>query len=693
MKKIYFYSCCLLLCFQALIVTAQDKKDISGEWTFVPSSSNTQVAFYDGLSLRIGYTGDQVQLVQQWTSSHSKTDSMGLITGGKINQVPVTNRVWPAEVFIGLSMIPGSHEKVTAQWKEKGRALTIEEKYPVLVSQGTTEIESNSTYTLSEDGQLLTLIVKRSTRTSQPLKYVFRRKEAGHAYYMKLQDNWQIDGLLPDNAFLISLQGIANTKRPNLYFVYPDNYDYQFTPAVYDFYQRKQGYTFTQLASAEEALKTFRGEVKGYIIWDKAVRTSLNVAFTLAGLEKAVVITPEMLPMVQRAQLKEVADFRNRFTGMSDADIFSWAYGEYWHRCSKQYVVWMGGVTGNVMLPGIADFGISKGAFFTDLSTQPKDTAEYTLADKIFSQMDTLAMVMGWHSYAKDLERHYVTLASKYGLRVEGLNTFPNLSFTSRTPPSPGFQFRNNHNLVAGKKYTPQKKTYITCVQSDGLGLGGWGRPGHGSIPYAWEVTINWQWMCPTLLEYYYSTATPNDFFIGSLSGPGYMYPKAIPEKLLQPVFSKAYDLMHKLDLNVFETMDYSQGSTVVGNTELPQYLVNAYYKAMPDAIGFVNGYAAAYTFDSQNGRPFLSYDYYLDETRPVNDAVEDLKELVRLNRERPYFLLIHVREFNDIDRVKRILDQVGPDAEVVPLDIFLKMAGSQPTFKTRFQEQETAKP
>ena len=29
--------------------------------------------------------------------------------------------------------------------------------------------------------------------------------------------------------------------------------------------------------------------------------------------------------------------------------------------------------------------------------------------------------------------------------------------------------------------------------------------------------------------QYFYQQATPNDYFIGVLSGPGYMYPKAIP--------------------------------------------------------------------------------------------------------------------------------------------------------------------
>lgn len=670
------------------LALADNLAGIEGSWRLIPEESD-HLVFYNDLSLKIKREGTAMQVVRRWEQRFPKIDSVYFPLNGTVKQMTVDSRVWPSGVFMGVSAIPGSQMKVSGLLSSDKKKLSVTETYPVLVSQGKVDLRTSCTYILSENGNQLTMLLERESRKGTPAKYVFRREGANYAYYMELKDKWNVEGDLSENAFLISLQGIVNTKSPELYFVYPENYDYRLTPGLFSYYKNHLGYSFTQIKTPGEALKIFHDQVKGYIVWDKSVRSSLNVAFTLAGLEKAVIIAPDQIPMVAELGLKEIADFRGKFAGMDDAAIFGWAYKEYWKRCNKDYVVWMGGVAGNQMMPGVADFGISKGCFFTDLSTDPKDTVEYKMASMIMSEMNPLAMVMGWHSYAKDLERNYVSLASSYGLRVEGLNTFPNLSFTSRTPPSPGFQFKNQHNIKAEKEYIPEQKTYITCVQTDGLGLGAWTKPGRGSMPYAWEVTINWQWMAPVLLEFYYSNATPNDYFFGALSGPGYMYPKAIPRKLLPSVIKKADELMHKLDLNVFETMDYSEGSTVVGNTELPAYLVDAYYKYMPDAIGFMNGYAPAYTFTCQNGRPFVSFDYYLDENEPEKDAVADLKELIALNKRRPYFLLLHVREFNNIDRVKRIVDKLGPDTEVVPLDIFLKMAGKQPTFQTRFLENK----
>jgi hypothetical protein len=78
--------------------------------------------------------------------------------------------------------------------------------------------------------------------------------------------------------------------------------------------------------------------------------------------------------------LKQLEDFRGRFSGKSDYEIFTWAYGQYWQRCAKDLIVWLGGEHGSVMLPGVADYGMMKKAFFTDLSARETDTLEYGLS-------------------------------------------------------------------------------------------------------------------------------------------------------------------------------------------------------------------------------------------------------------------------------------------------------------------------
>jgi hypothetical protein len=631
-----------------------------------------------------------VRIIQVWkTQHHSTIDTLHLKTGGVVNKVPVKSRIWPTNVYMGLSQIVGSQKKVTAKWIHRHQGLQVTEHYDVRTSQGVSTLKSIYTYRLSPNGKSLTLTIRRPTRSKQqPLSYVFHRHKKNNVYYLHLTDKWKLSQGLSKNAFLISLQGVANMGAPRLYFIYPDDWAFHFTPRVMDFYKSHYDYQFKKLSGWHQALKKFSRHIKGYVVWDPSMRSSLNVAFTVAGLDTAVVVTPDMVSAMKRAGVPEVANFSKQFEGMSDAQVYRWAWRRYGNRCNPEFIVWMGGVDGARMKPGIADYGMYTHAFFADLSTDPKDSIEYSLADSILSGQDPYSMVIGWHSYSKDTEHTFVTLTSHHGLRVAGLNSLPNMSFSSQIPTMPGFTFKNQHNIVSGKKYIPQKKVYMTLVQSDGLGLGTWNKPGRGELPYAWEVTMNWQWMAPAMLEFFYSQATPNDYFFGGLSGPGYMYPKAVPSKYLPRLIKMADSLMHKLDLNVFETMDYSQGSTIKGNTNLPKKIVKDYYKYMPDALGFLNGYAPAQTFYVQDGRPFVSFDYYLDQNRSVKAAATDLKELATINSKRPYFLVLHVREFNDIGRVKKILGRLGPGFKVVPLDVFLKLAGNAPTFKDNFMNK-----
>ncbi|MBD5777919.1 hypothetical protein IEN85_00235 [Pelagicoccus sp. NFK12] len=512
--------------------------------------------------------------------------------------------------------------------------------------------------------------------------------QAKEASYMEFDADWSLDGDLPEKAMLISLQGVVNKAGPKLYFRYPESWPWKITGELKSFYEARHGFDFLEVENAERALSAYASQVDGYVVWDKQVRTSLIVAFTVCGLENAIAVNEDLIPLAKAAGLKPVADLCGAFRGMDDAEIYQIAYDRYWERCSKEVAIWMGGVHGSRMEPGIADYGIYRGAFFCDLSASPEDEEELALHKRILSELDSDATIMGWHSYAKDTEGQHVSLISSYGLKMEGLNSLPNISFNCQIPFTDDFVFKNNHNVGAEDVLKAEEKVYVSLIQTDSMGIGAWTKPGRGRIPYAWQVSMSWSRTSPGALQYFAEAATPNDYFIGGLSGPGYMYPKPIPEARFWPLMEEANELMDTLDLRVMEIMDYSEGNRHVGNTDLPKELVDRYYEAFPDVIGFVNGYGSARTFDLRGRRPMLSYDYYLGLNRPTAEAIADLEELIQMNRKRPYFLLIHVRESTTIDRVADILDGVTEDMEVIPLDVFLKLAASEQTYERRFLQE-----
>jgi hypothetical protein len=680
-----FFKIFIIIIFSSINLLSQETA-FTGKWKLI-KEKGSDLDYYQNITLDFSIKKDDIIITKEFGPRRKYIEQMQLKADGKVQKIEIKDQTFPTNLYMALEQPKGKKE-VSAIW-EKNNILQITEKFQVQSSQGSKSLEMIHTYELSKDGNLIYYKIKRDTRKSRPeTKYIFKRADYNNAFVMKMSDDWNIWSKLPEQACMISLQGLVNVDKPNLYFLFGPKYEFNYLQELYDYLEKDRYFTFTQLNSLDQALNTFKKYINGYIVWDKNVRTSLIVAYTLAGLEKGIVITEDLIPLMQKNGFKMIEDFRGKFSGKSDYEIFSWAYDKYWDRCSKDVIIWLGGEHGQVMKPAVADYGMMRKVFFTDLSARETDTLEYNLTKKLLSGMKPLGRAMGWHSYKKDLEEQWVTLTSSYALTVEGLNTLPNTSFLSMVPASPGFKFKNHHNLDLNKKYIPEKKTYVALVQTDGLGIGAWVKPGRGSIPYAWEVSMNFQWLSPAMLEYFYSQATPNDYFIGCLSGSSYMYPKAFPAKWLPKEIENAKNLMEKLDLNVFEIMDYSEDKTEAGKNDLPKDIVDKYYEGMPDAIGFLNGYFASHTFTVKNNKPFMSYDYYLSGEKSEDEAAADLKELAEVNSNRPYFLLVHVREYSDVARVKSICDKLGQGFEILPLDVFLKMAGENPTFKEKFMER-----
>ena len=678
----------LLLIFFGAVITYSQNTGLNGKWKMINSKSSF-LDYYSEMTLEIAANKNETSIITKMGPKRKYEEKIVFSTDGKSNKLDIIDGTFSTNIHMGLRLPLGQKREITANW-EKENLLRVVQKYELLSSQGKKKNEEISLYELSPNKDILKWTIIRSSRKKGPeTKFVFKRDEDNNAYIYKMADDWQINSKLPEQACLISIQGIVNEKKPNLYFTFGPEYPFNYTEDLANYMANQKNFSFTKLYSLEQALGIFKDQIKGYIVWDKSVRTSLIVAYTLAGLEKGIVITEDQIPLAKSFGFKEIDDFRGRFTGKSDYEIYSWAKEKYWSRCSRDVICWIGGIHGNIVMPACADFAMTKKAFCSDLSARNTDTLEFKLTNSLFSEMKPLGQVWGWHSYKKDREEEMTTLLSSYALTSDGLNTHPNTSFLVNVPVSPGFKFKNHHNIVPGKKYIPEKKIYIALIQTDGLGIGAWVKPGRGSIPYAWEVSMKFEYLSPAMLEYYYAQATPNDFFIGSLSGSSYMYPKAFPKKWRPKEFEKANDLMKKLDLNVFEIMDYSEGGTETCDNNLPKDLVDDYYNAMPDAIGFLNGYRASNTFTIKDKKPFISYDYYLAAEKPEAEVVADLQELAEINSDRPYFLSVHVRENSDVARVKSICDKLGSNVEIVPLDIFLKMAGENPTFKENYYQKK----
>ncbi len=537
---------------------------------------------------------------------------------------------------------------------------------------------------------LILALAITATALTQPVPTRVERAPA-EATIIPLSENWRMDGDIPVNVLLISLQGLANRDYPRIYLEYPTHWQWETVRPLITFMEKRHGTKFNRLGlnDADAALALYARYAKGYVVWDREVRTSVNVAFTAAGVLDALVVSEELIPLAEKHGLKKIEDLRGIFRGKTDFEIYSWAVEKYWDRCTRDYYAVLGGHAGMEMQPGVADFAIMQRAFCADLSANPAHPDELGLLTNLLKRQNPTSTVIGWHSYAKDTEGQHTTLTGNLGLKMEGLHNLPNVSYTCQIPLTPDFKFKNNHNVKPGETLQAENKVYIAALATDAMGIGTWTKPGRGEIPYGWQVLMGWLRLNPVALQFFYEDKSPNDYFVGGLSGPGYMYPKSIPADKFPPLMATARELMAELDLNVMEIMDYSEGNRHVGNTDLTKEVVDRYYEEFPDALGFINGYGSARTFDLRDGKPLISYDYYLDVNRPIEEAAADLEELIQLNPVRPYFMLIHIRESNTIAKVKKIFDSLTEPVEVVPVDVFLKLAASKQTYRTRYQQPE----
>ncbi len=269
---------------------AQGNRAFEGKWKLIPKKSS-EISLYRNLSLEIHQNGPKVTLIEKWGTRRFFADTLVLKTGGKLNKIKIKNRVFPTNVFMGLRMAVGKIRKIRAFWEKDGKSLRLEMTYPLLSSQGGTEVTATHILALTSDAHVMTYTVSRSTRdAAPPIIYVLKKEGYREAFMMRLAGNWEVKGDLPKQAFLISLQGLANRTAPRLYFIYPKDWPVTFTPLIYNFLQDHMNFTFKQLKTPEQALQALKKYVDGYVVWDQNVRTSLIVAFTVAGLKNAVVV-------------------------------------------------------------------------------------------------------------------------------------------------------------------------------------------------------------------------------------------------------------------------------------------------------------------------------------------------------------------------------------------------------------------
>lgn len=185
---------------------------LEGSWEMI-SFKSSEIPLFNHLFLEIKKDGKNIVLIKKWGRNRGYTDIIRLKTDRTLNKIPVPNRNFSTNVFMGVSLKPDAPRLIRAWWKEEETVLKLDQTVTVSSSQGMRKIESEHIFKYRTETDTLVYTIQRNTRESgSPIQFFFKRKGTKSAYYMELEDDWAVKGKLPKQAFLISLQGLANLK-------------------------------------------------------------------------------------------------------------------------------------------------------------------------------------------------------------------------------------------------------------------------------------------------------------------------------------------------------------------------------------------------------------------------------------------------------------------------------------------------
>ncbi len=362
---------------------------------------------------------------------------------------------------------------------------------------------------------------------------------------------------------LLTLQGLVNRSRPQLYVLFNPTDEFWLA------WLQKRGWvkSVVRLDDPIEVLQRFGSVVKGLIVYDPLFPATKNVATMLASVESGLPVSPRLKRDLDLRELNTsfpvLADLRGKWK--TNAEAYWWAFDNLWARLNHHVVA--------CSYPdhiGLRDYLVQH-RIFTFWVTGPIDgarqggdpIAEVQLMERLFERMPVNIPVMSYPWAGEDVgmgEGPGVTLFAEFGKFLVGSIDCTNLSVHSGIPvpkvrqkPSPPIPSLS------------LDKVYFTFIISDGDNLPVltnsnfpqlWRSPVRGKLPLGWSISPAAILLIPAIVDYYYETATPNDCFVGAVSGVGYTYPDHYGQRYREPDRTRIFDEFLALTAQHMEWMD-----------------------------------------------------------------------------------------------------------------------------------------
>ncbi|MGH7940151.1 MAG: GxGYxYP domain-containing protein, partial [Limisphaerales bacterium] len=258
----------------------------------------------------------------------------------------------------------------------------------------------------------------------------------------------------------------------------------------------------------------YRSYLTGLVVTDPTEPDTLNLATTMAGVNDELICDPGLLDVLTNSpyNLPVKDDLRGRFS--DKYQVYGYLYTNYWSRCTHRIIAGM-----ETHLPGnLRDYLVAIKC--ATLWLDPGTSQDANLLRMFVSKMRPMnGLYMGWWPS----EDNGLTWIARYGIPVLASDYFRNASVFSgvahtinvpRIPPPPPLQNKVYVSLILSDGDNAQYMEHVMKMW--------WNNPSRGRVPIGWTADPLMSSFDPAMLNYYWSTASPDDCLVAGPSGAGY---------------------------------------------------------------------------------------------------------------------------------------------------------------------------
>lgn len=459
-----------------------------------------------------------------------------------------------------------------------------------------------------------------------------------------------------------TLKGIVNKKQPRIYTTDSD-------PATSNDsgWIAKLNLKLNKVSSAYSLITKYKSEIKGMIIYDNSsplLASTINLATTMAGLDNAIVVSPQMASKLKSYNIPVIADLRGKFR--NQWEVYQYEFDNFAKKTTNRVLVEL---PPNVY-GFVRDYAIAIGASVVYLD--PSISKDVDLLTSYIGRMSSgKGVILGWWPS----EQPGVNFASSFGIPTVASDYSVNLSVYAGMPTKVA-------KPKAAPSITLSNKIYIAMVVSDGDNaqytegkmLSMWNQPERGSFPLSWTITPSMMDVETPLLNYYYKTATANDCFISGPSAYGYFYPKSWRDKSTLASFLKlSNNYMSAMGLKAITVWDPLPGA--MGDDYMKIYADN-----VPSMLGLTQQETMAKPVELFNNK-FLALQMdgaYCSEVKQMENVLSD--KVNSFNGTKPVFGVIQGEPWDELGKLNnfaKIVDYykaLNPNVEFVRLDQLMQL-------------------